>query len=252
MVEVQLYVYDLSQGIARNMSVALTGSHFDAIYHTSVVLFGTEYYFGNGIQQTSPPGSTHHGNPIEIIKMGETQIDQGTFQEYLESLQTIYTPESYDLLSKNCNNFSDDVCQFLVDKKIPSHITNLPSDFLKTPFGQMIAPQLGPMFRPITQAASVPPPTSRPSKMVQIVRDVSDLGRHIANAPYGCSVLFFTSASCPPCRAIQPTFERLASELGNSCAFLKISVDQAQDCGRKYNIRATPTFISLLKGAIVC
>ncbi len=41
--EVELYLYDLSRGMARNMSASLIGTQLDAIYHTSIVLEGVEY-----------------------------------------------------------------------------------------------------------------------------------------------------------------------------------------------------------------
>lgn len=44
--DVQLYVYDLSQGMARQYSLMITGVQIDAIYHTSIVFGGVEYFFG--------------------------------------------------------------------------------------------------------------------------------------------------------------------------------------------------------------
>ena len=41
--DIELYVYDLSRGLARNMSAALIGVQLDAIYHTSIVFEGIEY-----------------------------------------------------------------------------------------------------------------------------------------------------------------------------------------------------------------
>ena len=41
--EVQLYLYDLSRGLARSMSATFLGTQLDAIYHTSIVLQGVEY-----------------------------------------------------------------------------------------------------------------------------------------------------------------------------------------------------------------
>jgi hypothetical protein len=64
----------------------------DAIYHTSIVLNGVEYYFGQGIQ-TSAPGSTHHGQPMEVVNLGITELPRDVIEEYLGSLATIYTPE---------------------------------------------------------------------------------------------------------------------------------------------------------------
>lgn len=54
----QLYVYDLSNGLAKSLSRQLTGRQFDAIYHTSIVVYGVEWFFGQGIA-SSQPGQTH-------------------------------------------------------------------------------------------------------------------------------------------------------------------------------------------------
>jgi hypothetical protein len=64
----------------------------DAVYHTSLVFNNVEYYFGQGIQ-TARPGSTHHGAPMEKIHMGKTELPFEVIEEYLQSLNSIYTPE---------------------------------------------------------------------------------------------------------------------------------------------------------------
>jgi len=43
---VELYVYDLSRGMARSMSMSFIGIQIDAVYHTSLVFGGVEYFFG--------------------------------------------------------------------------------------------------------------------------------------------------------------------------------------------------------------
>ena len=68
--EVLLYVYDLSNGFARLMSQGLLGKHIDGVWHTSVVVNGAEeVYFGQGIQR-AVPGTTPHGQPLQIISLG--------------------------------------------------------------------------------------------------------------------------------------------------------------------------------------
>ena len=74
------------------MSGSLLGVQIDAVYHTSLVFGGVEYFFGAGVQ-SSYPGSTHHGRPMEIIPMGHTQLPLDVALEYLDSLKTIYTME---------------------------------------------------------------------------------------------------------------------------------------------------------------
>lgn len=93
---VELYVYDLSNGMARSMSLQLTGKYIEGIWHTSVVVFGQEVFFGQGISVTRPGGS-HHGQPMKKLSMGTTNIDQETFQEYLTGLRDLYKAEACKL-----------------------------------------------------------------------------------------------------------------------------------------------------------
>src|ERR1700761_3475289 len=125
----------------------------DAVYHTAIVLDGIEYFYGAGVQ-TTYAGSTHHGRPMETIKLGQTNLPMEIILEYLDSLKQIYTAQSYDLFLHNCNNFSSDFAMFLVGRGIPDHITSLPQTVLNTPFGQMLKPQLDAAMRPITQATA--------------------------------------------------------------------------------------------------
>ena len=69
MAAVTLYVYDITSGMAKSMSMMMIGQQIDAIYHTSLVVFGKEYYFGAGIC-ADPPKSTPFGKPIQEIPLG--------------------------------------------------------------------------------------------------------------------------------------------------------------------------------------
>ena len=52
---VKVLVYDLSQGLAKQMSLMLIGKQIDAIYHTSILVHGEEYFYsGEGIQAIEP------------------------------------------------------------------------------------------------------------------------------------------------------------------------------------------------------
>mmetsp|Transcript_18288 Transcript_18288/g.32769 ORF Transcript_18288/g.32769 Transcript_18288/m.32769 type:complete len:514 (-) Transcript_18288:165-1706(-) len=138
---VVLYLYDLSRGMARAMSQSLLGKQLDGIWHTGVVVYDVEYFYGGGIQ-ASRPGYTQAGTPMQRIDLGVTQIPQDVFHDFLRSVASEYTPETYNLLSHNCNNFSDRVASFLLDRKIPEFITGLPEEALNTPMGQMFRPMI--------------------------------------------------------------------------------------------------------------
>ena len=87
---VQLYVYDLSNGLARTLSLPLVGIQVDAIYHTSIVMEGVEYVYDGGVKMVEP-GRTHLGRPMQVLDLGETQLPFDVILEYIESLKEIYT-----------------------------------------------------------------------------------------------------------------------------------------------------------------
>ena len=62
---VAVHVYDLSNGIARAMSMAVVGKQVDMIPHTGVVVHGKEYFFGGGICSTAP-GQSMPMPPCEV------------------------------------------------------------------------------------------------------------------------------------------------------------------------------------------
>lgn len=77
----QLYVYDLTHGMAKQLSPALMGKQIDGVWHTGVVFWdpsgkkATEYFFSAGVQRL-PAGTTPFGIPHEVIDLGRTEIPQ--------------------------------------------------------------------------------------------------------------------------------------------------------------------------------
>ncbi|KAJ3099942.1 Desumoylating isopeptidase 1, partial [Physocladia obscura] len=122
--------------MANTLSLPLTGRHIAGIWHTSIVVFGRETYFGQGIT-VEPPLMTPHGNLVEKIFMGDTDVPEDVYWEYIDSL-------------RSCAYV---VCQFLLNKHIPEYITGLPEEFLATPFGQQMAPLIQSMYAPNRIAA---------------------------------------------------------------------------------------------------
>ncbi|KAL8616911.1 hypothetical protein ACOMHN_041830 [Nucella lapillus] len=139
---VKVYIYDLSKGLARSLSQSFIGRQIDGVWHTGIVVFGKEYYYGgsSGIE-SCPPSGTILGPPDQIVEVGKTEIPPDVFMEFLHELSSsTFGPGKYHLLDHNCNTFSNEVAQFLTGNGIPSHITSLPQEVLNTPFGAMIRP----------------------------------------------------------------------------------------------------------------
>ncbi|KAG5252117.1 hypothetical protein OIU78_011060 [Salix suchowensis] len=139
--KVTLNVYDLSQGLARQLSTTFLGKAIDGIWHTGVVVYGNEYYFGGGIQHL-PAGTTPYGTPIKVVDLGITHVPQDVFEEYLQDISSRYSAETYSLLTHNCNNFSNEVAQFLVGVAIPEYILHLPNEVMNSPMGALIMPMI--------------------------------------------------------------------------------------------------------------
>lgn len=144
MSEVTLHVYDLSGGMAKQYSQQIIGKEIKAIYHTGVCVYGKEYYFG-GLILNSPPGRSPYGTPMEVKAMGQTSVTLQGLEAHLKKMADTqnggkFGITAYNVLSNNCNNFSNELCKHLVGKGIPEEIINLPQEFLNTPLGQAAGP----------------------------------------------------------------------------------------------------------------
>ena len=83
---VSLYIYDLSQGMARSLGPALGLHDLEGVWHTSIVIHETEIFFGGGGIEHCLPGGTMLGQPLEQKLLGNTNIDMAALTEYLRSI----------------------------------------------------------------------------------------------------------------------------------------------------------------------
>ncbi|XP_078044365.1 uncharacterized protein LOC144473887 isoform X1 [Augochlora pura] len=135
-VMVELYIYDLSKGIAAKMSRTVIGRHVEGIWHTGIVAYGREYYFGPYGIQTARPGGTVLGEPDKVESLGVTYLSYSIFLEYINGLGTFkFAPGTYNLFKHNCNCFTEEVSNFLAGKGIPKYILDLPEEILQLPIG---------------------------------------------------------------------------------------------------------------------
>ncbi|TVY19891.1 Desumoylating isopeptidase 1 [Lachnellula arida] len=256
--DIQLYVYDLSQGLASQLSFILLGTYIDAIYHTSIVMGGIEYTYDGGIK-TTKPANTALGKPKNIIDLGKTELPMEVIMEYLESLKEVYTFEAYDLWSHNCNNFTNDFATFLLGKGIPDYITNIPQKVLDTDFGRALKPQIDQMvkrnhekrngFLGIGEAITAPKTHEKLVASVRRPTTVAELDKVLLEARKSCVVVFFSSAECAPCKKLYPLYDQLAAEYAHKAVLIRVDLARSFDISTKYQIRSTPSFITFLHGA---
>lgn len=136
---VKLFIYDVTKGLAAQLAPMILGRNLDGIWHTAVVAYNQEFFFGGMGVESCPPCRTILGNPDKIVDLGTTEVPADIFYEYLSELESdTFKPEKYSLFEHNCNDFSNEVTQFLTGTPIPEYITNLPLEVLSTPMGQML------------------------------------------------------------------------------------------------------------------
>lgn len=180
--EVHLAIYDLSGGMARSLSGQFLGSAhaIDIIPHTGIVVHGLEYFYGGGIQSADPNEFRRSKQifPIEVQSLGRTSASKDEFDQWcLNAMRTgQYSAEAYDLLNRNCNNFSHDAALqgLRLSRGVPDWILQVPQRFLSSPMGQMVRPMLeqmqvtsgGSSAAPFANASAASPVATAPTPSI--------------------------------------------------------------------------------------
>ncbi|GMI84272.1 hypothetical protein HRI_002096500 [Hibiscus trionum] len=122
--KVILHVYDLTQINNYSYWFGL------GIFHSGIEVHGKEYGFGahdfssSGVFQVEPkrcPRFTYRCS----ISFGTINMPLSEFRALIEKMASLYRGNSYNLIYKNCNHFTDDVVRILTGKNIPRWVNRL-------------------------------------------------------------------------------------------------------------------------------
>ncbi len=100
------------------------------IYHSGIEAHGAEYAFGahdyptSGVFEVEPrhcPGFTFRSS----LPLGTTDLSPLEFRSFIEKCADEYCGDTYHLIARNCNHFTDDLCQRLTGKRIPGWVNRL-------------------------------------------------------------------------------------------------------------------------------
>lgn len=101
-------------------------------FHSGIQVYGVEYGFGaheypsSGVFEVEPrscPGFIFR----QSILLGSTDLSVSEFHSFMEHLSAKYHGDTYHLIAKNCNHFTDEVCQQLTGNPIPGWVNRLAS-----------------------------------------------------------------------------------------------------------------------------
>ncbi|CAG9463355.1 unnamed protein product [Pedinophyceae sp. YPF-701] len=151
---VSLLIYDLSNGLAKHISKDILGTKIGGVYHTSVVIDNepgeegrTEYFYSFGVSN-GLPGDTPFGKPMKEKPMGRTTATPEELETILERLGGEFREDNYDVITHNCNNFSQELLKRLPGLQqpdgapavVPKPIMRLPYVVQSSELGQMLVP----------------------------------------------------------------------------------------------------------------
>ncbi|XP_077248167.1 deSI-like protein At4g17486 [Tasmannia lanceolata] len=135
MTEVILHIYDVTNSaspktnntIVQINKIFKDGIGLGGIFHSAVQVYGDEEWsfgfceIGSGVF-SCPPSKNPMYTYREHIVLGETSFSVFKVNQILRELSREWPGNSYDLLSKNCNHFCDELCERLGVPKLPAWV----------------------------------------------------------------------------------------------------------------------------------
>ncbi len=157
-----------------------------------------------------------------------------------------------------------------------SLMSGLPAEFLSTPFGQAMRPQIDAMFRrtapsehQVAGTNPMPPTTGPSANLLSSIAAqatdkspetspltlVSSMSNLTSILKYPAVVVNFTNTpGCPPCRVIKPVYEAIAAEYASyeakGARFVEVELGsgEGREIASRYLVHATPTFLFFRDG----
>lgn len=86
--------------------------------------FGAHEYPSSGVFEVEPrscPGFVFRRS----VLLGSTSLSRLEFRSFMEKFSLQYHGDTYHLIAKNCNHFTDEVCKQLTGKQIPGWVNRL-------------------------------------------------------------------------------------------------------------------------------
>ncbi|WOK98911.1 hypothetical protein Cni_G07623 [Canna indica] len=100
------------------------------VFHSGIEVHGMEYGYGahdyptSGVFEVEPkscPGFIFRRS----VWLGTTDMSRSEFRLFIEDLAGKYHGDTYHLIIKNCNHFTDEICMRLTGKPIPGWVNRL-------------------------------------------------------------------------------------------------------------------------------
>ncbi len=141
--KVSLISYDISGRATKNLSRILFGKKIEGIWHTSILAFGYEWWYGGDCFQSRPFSTPFGPTPDKVEDLGETTRTLAELKDFIRSkMRKKYNYTTYDVINNNCNHFTNDISMFLCHVGIRKTIVSLPGDLLSGGLAKVLRPFL--------------------------------------------------------------------------------------------------------------
>lgn len=133
--EVILHIYDVTNSgsdktnntIVQINKIFKDGIGLGGIFHSAVQVYGDEEWSFGFCEQGSgvfscPPSKNPMYTYRERMVLGKTNCSIFKVNQILRELSREWSGSSYDLLSRNCNHFCDELCERLGVQKLPGWV----------------------------------------------------------------------------------------------------------------------------------
>lgn len=128
------------------------------VFHSGIEIRGVEYCYGGHPESSTgvfqiEPRTAPDARFRQAIIVGTSRLDSRSMQRALDSFSDGWSGDSYNLLTRNCNHYSDALCFELTGVRIPGWINRLA--FIGSKFSAFLPTELtNPGAAPVTEAAA--------------------------------------------------------------------------------------------------
>lgn len=247
---VKVNLYDMTQGMARQLSPGILGREISGFWHTGIVVYGKEYFWADTVVNMPERPQGHWAVPLtQSLELGRTELPQEMFEMWLAEVAPRFQQSTYDLISNNCNHFTEEAAQFLVGTSIPSFVLTQAEDVFSTPLGAAFRPMvenLNNQFRQAQRNMQATQPLAAPGQAISpfvallgttLLRGNTPVPTDEALAGKQRVGIYFSAHWCPPCRGYTPLLAEKYEELvggGTPLEIVFASSDRDEPSFREY------------------
>lgn len=122
---VSVHLYDLSDALANLNAVSVDLMGFGGALHVGLEVFGVEWSFGTGGVSSSQPKQNRHYNYRQTVSMGRTFLSAEEVDRLINDMAREWPGSRYELWSKNCGTFCNELAERLGVGSLPEWTTRL-------------------------------------------------------------------------------------------------------------------------------